>query len=240
MNLDRNMSSAEIKLNLINLILKSDFENWNKSKSKTDKYIKLLLLLGINLNEEIEKEVADIEIDNMKEFGSLNSPKFFIINEIQNVFDQHVQYCEFLHIYFIKNAQGISLLFRFNNASTNISDDVKFLSDDVVYVLSGQNLHMVTNEDAATYVVNYKDFYNAQQFDHSRFSYTQYITFETENIRNNFKGFPASTKLLAAAKNDPIDRRLRQNIILEIEKDRVNNPQTLLDIAFFNIGNMQP
>lgn len=240
MSLNHEMTPAEMKLHLIELILNIDFKNWERDKSKTSRYEKLVSLLQIDLNEEIQREVAEAEVAKMEMFSVLNSPDYFMINDIGNIIYSNIDTSEYLHIYFVKIISGISLLFRFNNKTENDSQNISFSTDDAIYLLEGENLDSISSVDAKTCIEAFERLYNSGNFDPTNFSYTQYITFQSVNIKKHYKSFPQATKFLAAAKHDPIDGRLRQNIILQIPTMHVHNAQTTDPEAFFNIGNMQP
>lgn len=240
MSLKQKMTPAEKKLHLIELILKIDFGNWDRDKSKNSRYEKLLSLLKIDLNEEIEKKVAEKEVAKMQDFALLNSPEHFLIHDIGNVFNANIYTSDYLHIYFVYSAAGVSLLFRFNGHPVNDSQNITFSAEDTIYMLEGEYLKEILPQDAKTCIEAFARLYNSGNFDQNKFSYTQYITFNSGNIKKHYSSFPVVTKFLAAAKNDPVDGKLRQNIILEIPTLHVINAETSLSEAYFNIGNMQP
>ncbi len=234
-NFTLNMTHAEIKLSMIEDILQMDFNRANK------KSLNKLFHSFIEINDEIDSDTADKEVKNMDFFSILGMPGSFLIENIEIIFKENIFWSDYIHIYFIKDDDEITLLLRFNITEDNEDEmNIKFESSERLYILKNQQLSKISEIKAKKYIENFKDLYDSLKFDTSQSAYTQYITFDYTKVRKNFKEFPAVTQLLTAAKNDIVSGLLRLNTILQIDRIYCKNPKTPENDVFYNIGNMQP
>lgn len=233
-NLNKSTECAELKLSMIDNILKMDCKKWNENSKR-----KVMFYLDeMDFNDEIQKTDKDNEVSNMEFFLSLGMPQSFFIDDIEVTFKENIFKCDYVHIYFIKNTNGISLLFRFNTIDKNDHLNIKFNSDERLYELKNNKLINIIESDAKKYIEAFKDLYDSKKFNLNESAYTQYITFEYNKIRKNFKQFSKTTQLITAAKKEGLLFRL--NIILQIERLFCKDPKTVENDAYYNIGNMQP
>jgi len=234
-NLKSNLTHAEIKLSMIEDILQMNF---NKTNNKN---LNEVFHSFIDINEEIDRDTAEIELENMDFFSIIGMSKSFLIENIEVTFKENVFWCDYIHIYFIKDDDEFTLLFRFNTTEDNDDEmDINFGANERLYILKNKKLFGISKTEAKRYIENFKNFYNSLSFDITKSDYTQYITFEYSKVRRNFRQFPEITQLLTAAKNDPNSGLLRLNIILQIDRTYCKNPRTPENDVFYNIGNMQP
>lgn len=232
-NLYQNMSHAEKKLSMIEDILQMDFNMTDK------KSFNGMFHLYLDMNEEIDRDTASTEINNMIFFSVLGMPESFLIENIETTFKENVFWSDYIHIYFVKDDDEITLLLRFNVAADNEDEmNIKFETTERLYILKNQKLSRISDIKAKRYIENFKDLYDSLGFDPTRFAYTQYITFDYTKVRKNFKEFPVVTQLLTAAKED--FGLLRLNTILQIDRTYCKDPKTQENDVFYNIGNMQP
>lgn len=220
----------EIKLNLIKNILEID-----DCKEFAENY-KITTIDWFT--PPFDGEITEVSKINEVAERIKNIPSFppeFIIESIEKVFKDNM-FSTYFHIYFIKNNNGISLLFRFNNNATNIP--AKFDVGEILYELKGTKLTRLNNYvEAAEYINKFEIYHNSIN---SVLVITQYVTFYTKSLVENFNGFAQNTKLISGVKKD-IKGNSRLNIILEI--DTVYCKKTTLATGsnvYYNIGNMQP
>ncbi|WP_027381325.1 hypothetical protein [Chryseobacterium daeguense] len=227
-NSETGMNCAETKIQLIKDILDNDCHDLKNNKSKDF------------FDGEISREEMEREVMNLGTFASLALPSSFFIEQIEPVFTSNVLASKCIHIYFIKNQDGISLLFRFNKDEQNNSDEIGFGAREKLLELKNGRLSDISPQNAKSFIETFKELYQNQGFGTGETAYTQYITFHYVNILKNFSGFEPTTRLICGAKPDPVNHKLRLNLILQIDRGYCNNPQTQEKTAFFNIGNMQP
>lgn len=232
-NLEQNMTHAELKLSMIEDILQMDF---NKTDKKS---FNEMFHLYLEMNEEIDRDTADTEVNNIIFFSALGMPESFLIEDIETTFKENVFWSDYIHIYFVKDDDEITLLLRFNVAADNEDENnIKFETTERLYILKNKKLDGISDTKAKKYIENFRELYDSLSFDPTQSAYTQYITFDYTKIRKNFKEFPAVTQLLTAAKKDI--GLLRLNIILQIDRTYCKEPKTPENDVFYNIGNMQP
>ncbi|WP_415325340.1 hypothetical protein [Chryseobacterium sp. MMS23-Vi53] len=234
-NLDPNMTHAEIKLSMIEDILQMDFNKAGKKNFNETFHFFL------DLNDEIDRVTAVTEVNNLIFFSALGMPESFLIEDIETTFKENVFWSDYIHIYFIKDEEEITLLLRFNIAADNNDEmNIKFETNERLYILKNQKLSRISDTKAKRYIEDFKELYDSRNFNPDQSMYTQYITFDYTKVRKNFKEFPAITQLLTAAKNDPLNGLLRLNTILQIDRTYCKDPKTPDNDVFYNIGNMQP
>ncbi|SDQ33058.1 hypothetical protein SAMN05421664_1175 [Chryseobacterium soldanellicola] len=226
-NSETSMNCAEKKIQLIKDILENDCHDLKNNKS-------------IDFDSEISREEIEREVMDMSTFASLAMPSSFFIEQIEPAFALNILANKYIHIYFIKNQDGISLLFRFNKEEQNSATEIVFTAKEKLLELKNGKLSDISPQNAKSFIETFKELYENQGFGTEETAYTQYITFHYKNILENFSGFEPNTQLICAAKPDPMTQKLRLNLILQIDREYCNKPITTEKTAFFNIGNMQP
>lgn len=223
---------AEIQLDLIRKILKiNNCEKFSNEKVITPEWLSPPFDGEVTFGSK-ENEVGE------KEKNLPNLPADFIVDDIEKLFKENM-FSLYFHIYFVRNyGDEITILFRFNNSSTN-NTDIQFDIRDALYELKGTTLSKLTNLNTATdYINNFKNYYDS--INSEDILLTQYITFHVKNLIDNFYGFEPNTKLILGLKIDQ-NGNLRLNIILDIDERYCKNSKYAVgNRAYYNIGNMQP
>lgn len=225
-------SCDELKLQLIQKIIESDCSVLN-AISATEKSSNWRAMFS----REITEEQKNAEVLTLQEnFQALNSPATFKVKGFEDVLKTHIFDTDYMHLYFVKDDNGINLLFRFN--SLDECSKNKTQGTDSLYILDDTNLKPISFDEGKVLMDRFVDDFNKDYSRDAGKKITEYITHSLGTVRQNFYRFEEDTELIIGAKPD--GDALRMNIILSIPKADCKNATTTGLTAFYNLGNLKP